>query len=78
MEVTKGDTLKITKEARPFQCGGIRSATNDLPREEEIVTVRKVTKTKRGPKAHVHNGEYGYAIYIKDMPDFMNIEKMAA
>lgn len=73
-EITKGAEIIIRKAARPFECAGIRSASNDLPAEEIRATVRKITKTKRGRKAHVQGPSYGFAIMLDDLPDFMTVE----
>lgn len=76
--ITKGSTLIIRKAARPYVCAGFRSVGNDLPAEEDRVTVLKVTKTKRGRKAHVRNESYGYAIMLDDLPSFMSVEVVDA
>lgn len=73
-QITKGTEIVIRKEARPFRAAGFVDHSTILPASEERATVVKVTKTKRGRKAHVRGETCGFAIMLDDLPDFMSVE----
>ncbi len=72
--ITKGTEIIIRKSARPYRCAGFADHSTIIPATEERATVLKITKTKRGRKAHVRGEMYGFAIMLDDLPEFMTVE----
>lgn len=73
-EIVKGSEIIIRKASRPNRQGGYVDYKDMLPAEEERAKVLKITKTKRGRKAHVRGELYRFAIMLDDLPDFMTVE----
>ncbi len=77
--MTNGDTIKITRAARPHTHSGFTSSTNVIAADVQTMVVRKITKTKQGRKCHcVHPGQTtGFAIMLDALPAFMTVEVVA-
>jgi hypothetical protein len=76
-EITKGSQIVIRKSARPYRSNGFVDHSYIIPASEEHATVLKITKTKSGRKAHVRGEDYGFAIMLDALPDFMTVEVAA-
>lgn len=76
-EITKGSQIIIRKAARPYRSNGFVDHNCILPASEERATVLKITKTKRGRKAHVRGEDYGFAIMLDELSEFMTVEVAA-
>lgn len=79
MEIKTGDTLEYKLAERPLRMGGLVDPSCTLPAEKHVVEVRRVTKTKRGLKAHVKPGPHGFsALMVEQLSEFATLSKVAA
>ena len=80
-DIKKGDTIILSKGKRKYSMAGITDPKTTLPAESDKMVVQKITKSKKGRKAHLtyHDTKKrgGFAIYIDQMPDFMSVKKEA-
>ena len=78
-DIKKGDTIILSKGKRKYSMAGITDPKTTLPAESDKMVVQKITKSKRGRKAHLtyHDTKKrgGFAIYLDQMPDFMSVKK---
>ena len=77
-DIKKGDVIILSKGKRPFSAAGITDPKTTLPAETDKMVVQKITKSKKGRKAHLtyHDTKKrgGFAIYLDQMPDFMSVK----
>lgn len=79
LEVKKGDTVRIIREARYYVNSGFRSSEKIIPAEDNIAVVKKITKRKTGRVMWIQefyeDGEFktGYGISIDQMPEDMTV-----
>jgi len=80
-DIKKGDTIILSKGKRKYSMAGITDPKTTLPAESDKMVVQKITKSKKGRKAHLtyHDTKKrgGFAIYLDQMPDFMSVKKEA-
>ena len=73
-----GDTIQITKEARPYSSQGFTDYSSTLEKEQWTAKIRRITNTKNGRKIHFVNisGGMGHGgmVMIDDLPSFMSVE----
>ena len=78
-DIKKGDTIILSKGKRKYSMAGITDPKTTLPAESDKMVVQKITKSKKGRKAHLtyHDTKKrgGFAIYLDQMPDFMSVKK---
>ena len=67
-DIKKGDTIILSKGKRKYSMAGITDPKTTLPAESDKMVVQKITKSKKGRKAHLtyHDTKKrgGFAIYI--------------